>query len=405
LNGSKNSDDATIGELCPACGLCCNGVIFANVGLRPGDDAAQLRALGLPICTPHSKLRPPHLNQPCAAFDGCRCRVYADRPKYCREFECVLLKSVQAGHTEPAAALRIIRTARERADKVRQLLLSLGNTDEELPLSARFRHTGKRLKERDLDEETADTYAQLTLAVHDLNLLLGDAFYPGSARHEPKPGLVRTGVALFCAALALFLAPGRLRADQVEMQNGDRYAGHVLSLNTNTVVLQSDVLGTLRLPRAKVAVITLGSGPVTNSPSLASLTNAPVLALSTAPTNKPPKPSPAFAQLGASTNLIQQVQKQFLGGAGPEANNKFNELLGGLMSGKLSVDDIRAEAKIAADQLRALKRDGGEEAGFATDAYLAILDHFLKETAPSASATNAPASLPASKPQSEEEEN
>ena len=171
------------------------------------------------------------------------------------------------------------------------------------------------------------------------------------------------------------------------------------------MVLQSDVLGTLRLPRAKVAVITLGSGPATNSPALPALTNAPVLALSTAPTNKPPKPSPAFAQLGASTNLIQQVQKQFLSGAGPEANNKFNELLGGLMSGKLSVDDIRAEAKTAADQLRALKREGGEETGFATDAYLAILDHFLKETAPSASATNAPASLPASKPQSEDEEN
>jgi hypothetical protein len=34
----------------------------------------------------------------------------------------------------------------------------------------------------------------------------------------------------------------------------------------------------------------------------------------------------------------------------------------------------------------------GEEAGFAADTYLAILDHFLKDTAPSAnSATNAPA--------------
>ena len=404
MNGSKNSDDAIIGELCPACGLCCNGVIFANVGLRPGDDATRLRALGLPVCTPPSKMRPPHLNQPCAAFDGCRCRVYADRPQYCREFECVLLKSVQAGHTEPAAALRIIRTARERADKVRRLLGALGDADDQLPLSARFRQMGKRLEERELDEETADTYAQLTLAVHDLNLLLSDAFYPGSASHQPKWGAVRTGVALFCAALVLFLAPGWLRADQVEMQNGDRYAGHVLSLNTNTVVLQSDVLGTLRLPRAKVAVITLGSMPA-NSPALPALTNAPGLALSTARTNKPPKLSPAFAQLGASTNLIQQVQKQFLSGAGPEANNKFNELLGGLMSGKLSLDDIRAEAKTAADQLRALKREGGEETGFATDAYLAILDHFLKETAPSGSATNTPASSSGSKPQSEEEEN
>ena len=77
---------------------------------------------------------------------------------------------------------------------------------------------------------------------------------------------------------------------------------------------------------------------------------------------------------------------------------KFNELLGGLMSGKLSVDDIRAQAKTAADQLRALKREGGEEAGFAADAYLAILDHFLKETPPASSATNAPASSLGSKP-------
>ena len=59
----------------------------------------------------------------------------------------MLLKSVKAGRTEPAAALRIIRTARERADKVRRLLRALGDTDEQLPLSARFRRTGKRLKE------------------------------------------------------------------------------------------------------------------------------------------------------------------------------------------------------------------------------------------------------------------
>jgi hypothetical protein len=59
----------------------------------------------------------------------------------------------------------------------------------------------------------------------------------------------------------------------------------------------------------------------------------------------------------------------------------------------------------AADQLRALQRESGEDAGFATSAYLAILDHFLKETAPSGSATNAPASSPKAKPQSNQNEN
>ena len=184
MNGSKNTNDAVIGELCPVCGLCCNGVIFADVRLRPADDAARLRSLGLPVRTPRLGLRPPRLAQPCAAFEGSRCRVYPDRPQYCREFECVLFKSVKAGHTEPGAALRIIRTAHERAEKVRRLLRKLEDTAEQLPLSARFRRSGKRLQECDLDEETADSYAQLTLAVHDLNLLLGDAFYPGEVKRD-----------------------------------------------------------------------------------------------------------------------------------------------------------------------------------------------------------------------------
>jgi Fe-S-cluster containining protein len=182
LNASLDSEAKVDGQLCLACGLCCNGVIFANLALRPSDNAARLRSLGLPVCRSHSALRPPHLTQPCAAFDGCRCGIYADRPEYCRQFECVLLKSVQVSQTKPAAAMRIVRTARERADKVRHLLNALGDNEEQLPLSVRFRHTGKRLKDRELDEETAGIYADLTLAVHDLNLLLSDAFYPGSVR-------------------------------------------------------------------------------------------------------------------------------------------------------------------------------------------------------------------------------
>ena len=404
LNGKTNSNDASTDGLCPACGLCCNGVIFANLALQPGDDIARLQSLGLPVRSPHSALRPPHLTQPCAGFDGCRCRIYMDRPQYCRQFECVLLKSVQAGRTEPAAALRIIHTARGRADKVRRLLCALGDSDEQLPLSARFRRMGKRLKERELDDDTAETYGQLTLAVHDLNLLLGDAFYPGSTGHRSRLGALGAGIAMLCAALALFAGAGRLQADQVELQNGDRYVGHVLSLNTNTVVLESEVLGTLRLPRKRVAVITLGPVRATNSPALPLPTNAGTLVPSAAPANAVPNPTPVLPGLSTSTNLIQQVQKQFLSGAGPEANAKFNELLGGLISGKLSVEDIRAEAKTAAEQLRALQRESGEDAGLAANAYLSILDHFLKETGPTASPTNALVPPPGSKPSHAEKE-
>jgi len=60
--------------------------------------------------------------------------------------------------------------------------------------------------------------------------------------------------------------------------------------------------------------------------------------------------------------------------------------------------------KTAVDQLRALQRESGEDAGFAASTYLAILDHFLKETAPSGSATNAPASSRVAKPPPAEKE-
>ena len=62
-------------------------------------------------------------------------------------------------------------------------------------------------------------------------------------------------------------------------------------------------------------------------------------------------------------------------------------MVGGLMSGSLSMGDLRREAKTAADQIRELKHELGPEAGDALDGYLAELNNFLNETA--AESTNA----------------
>jgi hypothetical protein len=202
---------------------------------------------------------------------------------------------------------------------------------------------------------------------------------------------------VFAVAL-LAIGPSRAWADQVEMQNGDRYVGNVLSLSADTLVLQNEVLGTVKLPRSRVSSVRLGPVPSAGAAPLPTSKTAkarvPSAAAPTATTNS----SGGFSQLGAHTNLIRQVQKQFLADAGPEANQKFDELLSGLMSGKLTVNDLRAQAQSAADQLREMKRQGGEGAGLATDTYLTILDHFLKETGPSISSTNAMAPSTALKP-------
>ncbi len=158
--------------LCLACGLCCNGVIFADVKLQEGDRLERFLTLGV---KPDGR----RFMQPCPALEGCRCRIYSDRPRYCREFECLVFKTVKAGRLATGTVLDIIRAAQKRSQKVRDLLCALGETDEPTALGARFRRTVRRLENAKLDDATADLYGELTLAVHDLNLLLSQAFYPG----------------------------------------------------------------------------------------------------------------------------------------------------------------------------------------------------------------------------------
>lgn len=190
-----------------------------------------------------------------------------------------------------------------------------------------------------------------------------------------------------CWRLAvLFLVSASLvRADQIVMQNGDHFSGSVVSMTPDTVVLQSDTLGQVKLPRNKVSAINFGSAiapsvPATNNaaPSVSTQSTA------AAATN-------VLQGLGSDTNLIQQIRNQFLSGAGPQANDKFDELLGGLTSGKMDINDLRAQAKSAADQLRAMKKDMGADAGQTLDAYLSVLDNFLAQSAPAPASVSAPA--------------
>jgi uncharacterized protein len=185
------SANETIRQLCPRCGVCCNGVLFRDVQLR-GGDASRLRSLGLVFQKLSAKAgvakftatrRPARLRrrlpQPCAALGpACRCQVYADRPQHCRDFECALFKAVVAGTMTLPSARRLVRSALKQAEQVKGLLRQLGDATETRPLAWRFKRMRQRLEAGIPDKATAEAYSQLTLAVHDLNLLLRAAFYP-----------------------------------------------------------------------------------------------------------------------------------------------------------------------------------------------------------------------------------
>lgn len=169
-------------------------------------------------------------------------------------------------------------------------------------------------------------------------------------------------------------------ADEVQMRNGDRYVGKVLSLNGEVLVIQNDNVGTLRLPRAKVAMVSVGSGSVAPANPLAASARSNSPAISPRAATNSVELASTLRQSPGTSNLVEQVQAQYLAGAGPEATAKFNELLGGYLSGRLTVNDIRAQARSAADQIRSVRKDLDEDTGGMVDGYLAILDRFLKET-------------------------
>jgi uncharacterized protein len=133
MNQNPSNDFVT--QLCLKCGLCCDGVLFADVRLQKSDDARRLTGLGLPL---KKRARQPAFPQPCGCFDGTLCRIYAGRPQHCRAFACGLLKRVQAVSLEADVALRKIAEARKLADTVRQLLRRLGDKDEQQALTRRY---------------------------------------------------------------------------------------------------------------------------------------------------------------------------------------------------------------------------------------------------------------------------
>jgi hypothetical protein len=190
----------------------------------------------------------------------------------------------------------------------------------------------------------------------------------------------------------IFLTAGFwLRADELQMQNGDRYFGKVLSVSSDAAVLESDVLGKITVSRKNVTSIAFGTNAI-----------APVTAASatqiSASTNLPAAPSlnklaetnanfsAALGNLDADTNVIQKIREQLLASS-PEATAKYNKMVNGLLSGSLNIDDLRREAQSDADQLRALKRDLGPDAGDSLDGYLEVLDDFLNESNSAAEST------------------
>ena len=170
---SNNSSDNSVSQLCPNCGLCCNGVLFADVELQPGDNAERLIELGLSL---KRKGRKQTFFQPCRCFDGTLCGIYVERPQRCRTFECGLLKRVQSDEITADAALKQIAETKKIVEKIRRLLNRLGDHDEQLALTKRYANVMAQPIDLSAGDEGSDTRGELMLAVNDLMQVLQREF-------------------------------------------------------------------------------------------------------------------------------------------------------------------------------------------------------------------------------------
>jgi hypothetical protein len=168
---------------------------------------------------------------------------------------------------------------------------------------------------------------------------------------------------LSLALLVFFSTLGR--ADIIECDNGDRYHGKVLSMDEQKVVLKNDIAGTLQIPRARIVTLSFRDKAVAPAAARVASTNSAVL-----------RPG----AVSFDQNAVQKVQNEMLAGATPEANQMFNEMVQGLMSGQMDVTDIRRKAQSTLQELRSLQKElGDDETAALLNSYGAVLESFLKQ--------------------------
>lgn len=92
------------GDLCVKCGICCSGFLFNRVKVSDQESVVLVES-AVPIVESDSNR---YLRQPCAALDGCKCTIYKDRPKVCKDYRCKLLKLGEKAEVDFEEASEIV---------------------------------------------------------------------------------------------------------------------------------------------------------------------------------------------------------------------------------------------------------------------------------------------------------
>ena len=204
------------------------------------------------------------------------------------------------------------------------------------------------------------------------------------------------------AVLLMTLSLHESAADRLQLSNGDEINGELLEFSGDTIKFRHAILGEFSVPRKQVHAIELGekrggnrimadgteAGPETPEEVIDRLVNPEFDRAAVKKLGKGAKqhatPQDAVDQLrreGVDAKTMGQLHSLLPGFGSPEVQGVFRDRVEGLMSGSLSINDIRNEAIDVRGQLKELMDDLGPN-GAALNGYYGILDGFIKKTDP-----------------------
>ena len=177
----SDADESVVSSsqsLCLRCGLCCDGTFISGVPLKPDDEVAPLKAVGINIVSDNDLTV---LKLPCAAHKNCTCTVYANRPQVCRTYKCKLLKKFERDDISQQSALEIINKVKSLKNEMNALAFAASTTaqsGEEIILLMKRCQTDPGIG------TTKQDYAHVLLKFGELQIYL-DRFFREEAMFAP----------------------------------------------------------------------------------------------------------------------------------------------------------------------------------------------------------------------------
>ena len=207
---------------------------------------------------------------------------------------------------------------------------------------------------------------------------------------------------LFACSFLVAAVSSPCFADRLQLSNGDEIQGKLIEMTKGVIKFEHEVLGVFAVPRDRVHAVELGPkrggnritadgrevGPETPEQVIDRLVNPDMNPEAVKKLEKgAPRlatPQDAVDQLrreGVDAKTMTQLHSLLPGFGSPEVQDAFRGRVEGLMTGSLSINDLRNEAIEVRGQLQELMDDLGPN-GAALGGYYGILDGFIKKTDP-----------------------